>query len=452
MKIIKLKSENIKRLKVFDITPGPHINRISGANGSGKSSALDSIEWLIAGTSRVASQPVRKGAGKARIVGETEELRITRTFVEGGSRNGLLKMESKSRPGMFHSGPQEILDKLMGPISFDPLEFIRMKAKQQFEVLRRLVKTDVNLDQLQADYQADYLRRREAKKERDQLQIRADGFAVPADLPTKKIDEAALVQELQEASSYNEGISQKQFERNKRRATRQILAEEIETQGQQLEDLEQQLEQLKAEIKNNRALLEKTDHEIGAWPPLPEPKDATALAEQITKARAINQGIDRRTRREDYQKEIDALDTEIETLSASLKAKEETKIATIAAAQFPVPGLAFGEEEVIFEGLPFDQISNADQIRASVAIGMATNPELRVMRIKDGSLLDKASMDVIAQMAQAQDFQVFIEVVDESGKVGVYLEDGEIKAVNEEPEPEQPKPTRTRKKKETTAK
>lgn len=449
MKIIYLKAENVKRLKVFDITPGPYINRISGANGSGKTSALDSIEWLIAGTSNVPSQPVRKGAGKARIVGETEEYRITRTFVEGGSRNGLLKLESKSRPGMFHSGPQEILDKLMGPISFDPLEFSRMKSKQQFEVLRKLVKTDVDLDQLQTDYQADYLRRREAKKERDAIEIRANAIAVSADLPAKKIDEAALIKELEEASSYNEKISQQQYERNKQKASRQVLSEEIETQEQQLEDLEQQLEQLKAEIKNNRARLEKADYEIGTWPPLPEPKNATDLAEQITQARATNQGIDRRTRREEYQKEIDALDGEIETLSAGLKAKEETKVATIAAAEFPVPGLAFGDDEVIYEGIPFGQVSNADQIRCSVAIGMATNPELRVMRIKDGSLLDAHSMAIIAEMAHSQDFQVFIEVVDESGKVGVYLEDGEIKAVNEEPEP---KPTKTRKRKEVSAK
>jgi hypothetical protein len=35
-----------------------------------------------------------------------------------------------------------------------------------------------------------------------------------------------------------------------------------------------------------------------------------------------------------------------------------------------------------------------------------------------------------------KDFQLFVEVVDTSGDVGVYLEEGEVKAVNDEPEPQ----------------
>ena len=60
---------------------------------------------------------------------------------------------------------------------------------------------------------------------------------------------------------------------------------------------------------------------------------------------------------------------------------------------------------------------------------MAINPELRVIRVNDGSLLDKKHMAIIEKMAKEKDFQVWLECVDESGTVGIYIEDGEIKNV-----------------------
>lgn len=52
--------------------------------------------------------------------------------------------------------------------------------------------------------------------------------------------------------------------------------------------------------------------------------------------------------------------------------------------------------------------------------------------IKDGSLLDSKSMQIINEMAGTNDYQVWIERVDESGKVGFYIEDGNVTAVNGE--------------------
>jgi hypothetical protein len=68
-----------------------------------------------------------------------------------------------------------------------------------------------------------------------------------------------------------------------------------------------------------------------------------------------------------------------------------------------------------------------------MAIGMAINPKLRVMRIKDGSLLDDKTLAIVSSMAEKEDFQVWLECVDTTGKVGIYLSDGEVVAVNEEP-------------------
>jgi hypothetical protein len=83
---------------------------------------------------------------------------------------------------------------------------------------------------------------------------------------------------------------------------------------------------------------------------------------------------------------------------------------------------------------------------------MATNPQLRVMRIKDGSLLDSSSLDVIAAMAKDNDFQIWLEEVSTTGKVGVYLEDGEVAAVNDEPLNGEPKKNAAKKRTKVEAK
>ena len=66
-----------------------------------------------------------------------------------------------------------------------------------------------------------------------------------------------------------------------------------------------------------------------------------------------------------------------------------------------------------------------------MVLAMAANPELRVIRIKDGSLLDSENLALIDEIAKGGDFQVWIECVDGSGKMGFYIEDGRVAVVNE---------------------
>jgi hypothetical protein len=64
---------------------------------------------------------------------------------------------------------------------------------------------------------------------------------------------------------------------------------------------------------------------------------------------------------------------------------------------------------------------------------MASNPRLRVIRVRDGSLLDEEGLRLVEEMAGARDFQVGCERVDSTGKVGFVLEDGQVRHVPEEP-------------------
>jgi AAA domain len=432
MKIIKLTASNVKRLKAISFTPNGHINRISGANGSGKTSVLDAIVWALTGTSTVPSQPVRKDSGKAEIVIDLGDIVITRRFVEGGSRNGVLAIESKDGKTRYQ-GPQDMLDKLMGEISFDPLAFLRMHPSKQFEVLYKMVLPDVDPKTLNIQKHPDYLMRRDLKKEVTALETRRDAILIPDGLPLEKRDEAGLLRQLGEVGEYNARIEREKRQREDIAESVLIDTEAMHEKVRKIKALEDEIALLRTQIKEEGNVLARTQRIMEKWEPLPEPKNAAHYTEAITQAKAINAAIDKRLQRDELEGQIEELEKRITTLSKNLDAHEAANTKAIEEAHFPVEGLGFGDDEVLYNGFPFNQVSNADQIRASVAIGIAANPKLRVMQIKDGSLLDDASLKILAEMAWEKDVQMWIEQVDTSGKIGVYLEDGEVKAINEEP-------------------
>ena len=77
---------------------------------------------------------------------------------------------------------------------------------------------------------------------------------------------------------------------------------------------------------------------------------------------------------------------------------------------------------------------------------MAGDPELKFLLIRDGSLLDDEGLAILEQMAHENSYQILMERVDTSGKVGIFMEDGTIKAVNAESTAKTPAPKTTGKK------
>jgi hypothetical protein len=159
---------------------------------------------------------------------------------------------------------------------------------------------------------------------------------------------------------------------------------------------------------------------------IPNITEITArLTELEEKNKRIQQNIAKRAQSEvcnGFKKRID-------DYTATLEEIDDTKRKLIESVKYPVDGLGFDfeKDEVMFNGVPFNQASKAEQIRVSVAIGLAINPKLRVLLVKDGSALDSGGMKLIAELAEQANAQFWIERVAES-KDGamVMIEDGEV--------------------------
>jgi hypothetical protein len=82
--------------------------------------------------------------------------------------------------------------------------------------------------------------------------------------------------------------------------------------------------------------------------------------------------------------------------------------------------------------VPFAQGSSAEQLRVSVAMGLAMNPRLGVLLIRDASLLDDDSMAIVAEMAATANAQVWLERVGDGAECSVVIEDGSVRGAESE--------------------
>lgn len=89
--------------------------------------------------------------------------------------------------------------------------------------------------------------------------------------------------------------------------------------------------------------------------------------------------------------------------------------------------VTFGNGVVLYQDIPLDQCSSAERLRVSVSIGLAMNPKLKVLLIRDGSLLDEDNLQMIATMAEKADAQVWIERVGDGEECSVVIEDGQVR-------------------------
>lgn len=440
LRLIGMSIENFQKIKVFNLEPKGNVIKITGANASGKSSVLDAIWLALAGTRGGPSAPVRKGAGRGVVRLDLDDIRVTRMWSEGGDTKGEMWIEAKD--GLRYGSPQKMLDEAMAKISFDPLAFNRMDIKLQANELRKLLDLDDVIAAIRADELNDYNTRRDQTKLLTTLKAQRANVHVPENLPAKKRDLDAMTQELATLAEFNIGIDRERMKREQLNEALNLKTKQLESRTRQVKELREQLAEAEEALQTEMVQLEESVAVIKALPPLPEEKDAATLSEEIATARVINSAIDRRSQAERMDGEIDVVVATIDNLDKAIEAHRSKATEIIAKAKYPVPGLGFADDEVTYNGLPFTQASNAEQIKVSIAMGMALNPKLRVMRIKDGSLLDAASMTVVEEMAVENNFQVFVEIVDVSGKMGVYLVDGEIATIDgEERKPLQLKPS-----------
>ncbi|AEP08926.1 AAA family ATPase [Micavibrio aeruginosavorus] len=409
MKILNLKAENIKKLVAVDITPNGDTVVISGKNGAGKSSVLDSIYWALAGSKHIDAMPIRQGEEKGSIRLDLGKYVVERRFTE---KSSYLTVTAKD--GARYPSPQDLLNEMTASITFDPLEFSRLKPQEQYDALRGLVKIDADIEALDAQNEKDFDNRTDVNRQIKALDAQIEG--IKAKIPDGTPDEPIDVMDL---SNKING------EKDKIR-THGNYCERIANADKAIADTESEIEALSKKLDGYR----KARLDIASAKSEITLVDAAVVQDwqdRLEKSQETNQAVSLKADMLEKRSTLDDLIKKSEGLTKAIKDRELEKAQAIADAEMPIPGLTLANGVVFYEGVPFSQASSAQQLRVSTAIAMAMNPELRVIRIKDGSLLDREGMDMIKSMAKDKDFQIWIERVADDDPVAIVIEDGQVK-------------------------
>jgi recombinational DNA repair ATPase RecF len=392
MKITELVSENFKRLHARVILDGKSVT-VEGKNGVGKSSFIDAV-WVALTGKDVPDEPIKKGKDSAKITvtvdGEDGGFVVEKSFIKGGSAT----LTVKSLNGLKFSSPQKFLDEKIGKISFDPFEFINKPPREQKKFLMELLGIDLSAID-------------EKKKK-----LLAEKDEIAKEYLRNKVSETANVDDSIVYISPDEAIEKEKHNRQEIEAVESNIKKFSEL-CEEKRIIEEKLKQITQKI-----------HEFGNQPvfELPEKVDRSA---EIAR---INENNGRFKQNEALKAQI-AECTKIEERGKAKKAElqtlEQERNQIIASAKMPVEGLSFDDDGLLFDGLPFteEQLSTAKLIEIGLHISMSLNPALRIMRVKDGSLLDSEMLAIIKGAAKDKDYQLFIERVSDSEEIGFIIEE-----------------------------
>jgi hypothetical protein len=483
--LIHIRTQNIKAVRLVDITLDQPLTLIGGDNGVGKSSFLDSYKWCLKGKASIQMDPIHHGEQEGSVTcdfGEGADIKMSvkRTIQRVGDSDYTTGVDIEIPGHVTPTKVQWFLDQLAGEMSFDPMKFDEVDDATRFDILQKFVSGFDFKANAKADKETREARtviNRDQKRE----QAAADSITTGPVPPCEAVDEQALTTLLREAGEKNTDRATRAASRDRaaakiaelrkfadetpqrakekkahlaryhdewtvaaqarildmrlqiRQLEERIAGEEIKVREEQRlhdEGVETALAALHTEGIAAVTEADLLAAKLAALGPLPEAVDAAAVSAQLDEARTSNARHAAwrisRDKKLAYQAEADRLEKESDELTAVIDDLAAAKLTAIEQAALPVTGLGFGDGYVTLDKVPWEQASTAQRIDASTAIAMALNPKLRVILIHNGSNLGSKMKERIRLRAIEKGYRVLMEVVDDTGGTHVVIQDGVV--------------------------
>lgn len=441
MKISHISIKNILGIDELDFDPADGFTEISGPNGTGKTSVLESIKAALqAGHDATL---LRKGAEKGEIVLVLDDgSEIRRRVTEKSSTTDLL------RGGKKVPRPVDAIRALTDMMSVNPVDFLRATKKDRAKVLleamplhadaARLseiagfpvqVSPDTHaLQVIQAVYQQVYDARtgtnravREKEATINQLSAAVPeapgGIDGDEDSLTHKIDTARAARDTMLARVQKQLEKMRADSQTKKDALRAAaqaaidaikaqLQTDLDAEGAALAGIEDRAAAKAAETK------EKFQQAAG---PINEALSAIRTNRDVAAKRAQQLQII-----EQMQDDLQDLRAEAERQSAALAGIEQYKGDLLSS--LPIPGLEVVDGEISRDGVAFDRLNTAQQVDIAVEIAKLRAGTLGLVCVDGVELLDRAAFESFRERAQESGLQMFVSRVAPDGEFQIATE------------------------------
>jgi DNA repair exonuclease SbcCD ATPase subunit len=448
MQVQKLTIDNILGIEHLEIEPGA-VTVIEGGNAVGKTSVLEAIKAALGGGNDATL--LRQGAKEGSVVLILEDGTEIRKTV-GPERSPV----TVTHPAFGKiSKPQGWLDKLSDALAVNPVSFLTAPPSKRAEWLLEVMPLTLEPDEATADLlklaafagkdpkkdplgaieaarQALYDKRtaenRTAKdKKATAAQLRetlppaeevpADPTALRAELSSVEADRAG---ELQNAKTKCEhDVTQVNVETKKAEAAEEKL-EDDEVAKIRLET-ERRIEEVrlvgrKRAEKRNAAAKDATskaysvaeEHVAAAVGKYAAP--LAELAEKITKAETRRDEWNRAEKTREIiacsEKDAARAENESKALTASLERLEDVK--TKLLEKLPIKGLEVRSGEIFFNGVPFDRLNRAQQVKLAIDIAKLRTSPLGLVAVDGLECLEPEAFTAFEKEAAKAGLQLVV--------------------------------------------
>lgn len=420
--VTSVEGESFRRLRFAraELVPGKGLVRVTGKNGSGKTTFLRMIREALGGAGEVLPESVHEGSEDG-----TGEIRLTlsngfsvrRRYTESNPK-GYLTVEGPD--GGKHG--QAKLTEWVGPLSFDVLTLFGLPPERQRDVLLASGADPELPGKLDALRQ----KRRELYDERTpwiSQQRRARQVPKPDGDRPEPIDVSA---ELKRMGELQKAERERGDAAREVRTTRDQIGSvegRIEALTEQIAKLMEERDRLADRKKRMASYLKECEEALAG---LPDPSgEMEEVRERIDQADRIHAALRPWEQWDQAQEELDEAEMERYRLTAEMEALAEKEAELIREAGIPVEGIGFADDgDPLLHGRPLEVASGAEKIQMAVAVAMAANPDLRICLLDEANDIDLEGLEELDRLAKEHDFQIFAARLGLEGPGEIVIEDG----------------------------
>lgn len=442
MKITKIKIRNL--FGISEKTLDGKSVELSGNNGLGKTSVIDSIKYALTNDSN-KDYVIKNGESEGEILIETD----TGFSIDRKKRSGQSDYKSIKENGKDVPSPENVIRGLFTPLQLDPVKFTQMTKKEQNRAILDLIEFDWDLNwikekfgeipqginyeqnilQVLNDIQAEnspYFQSRQ-NVNRDKRNKEAFISDIAEDIPEhfdadkweafdlssayKKINSAKEINSrIQRAKTFKESYNGKVrgYEADKEIS----ISAEKDAIANEKESLLKDNERMKAQIKANedkisgllgrlsdrikiaeseyKEKIAKLDGEVKVADEYIDktPADTSEMEEEVTVAEEMKKHLNEYRRMVDMQAEVEKLTDIAESLTNKIELARSLPGEILQTANIPVKGLTVKDGIPLIDlgngPLPISNLSEGQQLLLCVDVAISKPNNLQIILI-DGA-------------------------------------------------------------------
>lgn len=425
LNVAGIKITNMLGIQELELQPDGNVIQVSGGNGKGKTSILESIKAAL-GVSTY-SNLVRNGESQGEVVIDLNDLVISKKFKAGGTDALTIKGRIAGTDSMSSiSSPAKVLKGLISPNSVDPLQLLMAKPKELLDavlnaipmevepakfskiVAGRKVNTDCHALIAIAEAQKVITEeRRDVNRDLKNAQITMEQLqgTLPEELP----DTFEIAAQIEANMESIEAI--KSEARKVGRTVRQKYTEDIQTLDDSIERLEEELAQLKSDkavlVREQELMAEKAVEEVLA-------KEDDLYAENDRLQQQLNSmAVFDNTNKQiaSWAEKVKASQLESNKMTKSLEQLQEYKEEL--CSDLPIEGLEIIDGMLHFNGVPFQTLNTAAKVKLVVKLAEMSSGDLGIIVIDNSEALDNDTYKLFIEECNKTDLLFVVARVTE---------------------------------------